>query len=221
VAAEDKLFATLDPTTRQLLLPGNRKLLLTDTVGFIRRLPHALVEAFKATLEEVVVADFLIHVIDVSSADAEKHRATTLAVLGELGAAERPVLTAFNKTDLATPEQLDAARRMDPGGVFVSALTGGGLDVLVEHCRELAAGGFAATELLVPHDRYDVVARLHAFGQVHAQEHTADGMLIHGRFPPGQAGFFAPFVVRSRPGASAKKEDADGAGDGGGALAAG
>ncbi len=90
VFVEDKLFATLDPTTRQLLLANNQKLLVTDTVGFIRRLPHGLVEAFKATLEEVVVADFLIHVLDVTTPNYEKHHATTLGVLSELGADNRP-----------------------------------------------------------------------------------------------------------------------------------
>jgi len=102
VLAEDKLFATLDPTTRQLELPGNRKVLITDTVGFIRRLPHGLVEAFKATLEEVVVADLLIHVLDATNPQVDKHRTTTLEVLAELGAGDRPTITVFNKIDLAT-----------------------------------------------------------------------------------------------------------------------
>ncbi len=221
VLAADKLFATLDPTTRQLVLPGNCKLLVTDTVGFIRRLPHGLVEAFKATLEEVVVADFLIHVIDATSDQADRHRATTLGVLGELGAADKPIVTVFNKTDLANGAQTRTARRLDPDGIFVSALTRAGLDLLEERCRELAAGGFAVTELLVPHDRYDVVARLHALGQVHDQEHTERGIRIHGRFPPAQAGYFAPFVVPPRRIRSVKKEDADGRGNPGDASAAG
>jgi len=97
VLAEDKLFATLDPTTRQLLLRGNQKLLVTDTVGFIRRLPHRLVEAFKATLEETIVADFLIHVLDVTNASVEHHHATTLSVLAELGAAEKTIATVFQQ----------------------------------------------------------------------------------------------------------------------------
>src|ERR1700712_3302831 len=97
VLAEDKLFATLDPTTRQLLLPNHQKLLITDTVGFIRRLPHGLVEAFKATLEEVVVADFLIHVLDVTNPNFEQHHETTLKVLEELGAGDQTIITVFNK----------------------------------------------------------------------------------------------------------------------------
>jgi GTP-binding protein HflX len=196
VLAEDKLFATLDPTTRQLTLPGNRKLLLTDTVGFIRRLPHGLVEAFKATLEEVVVADFLIHVLDVTSPHWEKHRTTTLEVLAELGAGDRPTLTVFNKTDAATAAQLRAARQLIPEGLFISAKTGAGLEALGESCLEIIASSLDTTELLVPHDRYDVIARLHALGHIYSQEHEEGGAHILGRFPATQAGYFAPFVVK-------------------------
>jgi GTPase len=198
VAAENRLFATLDPTTRQLALPGNRKLLLTDTVGFIRRLPHALVEAFKATLEEVIVADLLIHVLDATSPQFERHRATTLEVLAELGAADRPMLTVFNKTDAADPARLREARRLEPGALFISAKTGAGLDELRQACDEAVGRGLDSTELLVPHDRYDVIARLHQLGQVHTQEHKKGGVLISGRFPAAQAGYFRPFVLNGK-----------------------
>ena len=197
VFVEDKLFATLDPTTRQLALGNNQKLLITDTVGFIRRLPHDLVEAFKATLEEVVVADFLIHVLDVSNPDVEKHYTTTLAVLKELGADTKRLITVFNKIDIATEAQLGAARRLVPDALFVSAHTKAGLDVLQGHCVDLIAHEFGLTELLVPPDRYDVIARLHEIGHIHDQEHRDDGTLIHGRFPPAQSAFFAPFVVKA------------------------
>ena len=195
VLVEDKLFATLDPTTRQLVLPGNQKLLVTDTVGFIRRLPHGLVEAFKATLEEVIVADFLLHVIDVTNPNFEQHHATTLAVLAELGAAQQTMLTVFNKNDLADGAMRRRARHLAPEGLFVSARTGDGLAALAERCRELIAGQFGSTDLLVPHDRYDVIARLHELGHIHAQEHRDDGVFVQGRFPSAQAGFFGPFVV--------------------------
>jgi len=200
--AENKLFATLDPTTRQMVLPGNRKLLVTDTVGFIRRLPHGLVESFKATLEEVVVADFLIHVLDVTNANFEQHRATTLGVLGELGAVDKPTITVFNKTDAAGPAQIRAARQLVPDALFVSALTRAGLDELTERCRELVAGGLGSTDLLVPHDRYDVIAKLHALGHIHAQEHRDDGVLLQAYFPPAQARYFAPFTQTARKPAS-------------------
>jgi GTPase len=196
VLAADKLFATLDPTTRQLVLRGNQKVLVTDTVGFIRRLPHNLVEAFKATLEEVVVADFLIHVLDVTNPNVEHHLATTLEVLTELGAVDKTIVTVFNKIDAATPDMLTRARRLVPDALFVSAQTRAGLDTLEARCLELIAETHDGTELLVPHARYDVIARLHATGHVQSEEQRDDGVLLRGRFPPAQAAFFAPFVVR-------------------------
>jgi GTP-binding protein HflX len=195
VLAEDKLFATLDPTTRQLQLRGNHKLLVTDTVGFIRRLPHGLVEAFKATLEEVVVADFLIHVIDVANPNFEKHHATTLGVLAELGAADKTIVTVFNKLDAADDIMIQRARQLVPDALFVSARTRAGLDVLETRCVELIADEFGASELLVPHERYDVIARLHEFGDIQEQEQVDGAVRIKGRFPATQAGFFAPFIV--------------------------
>ena len=196
VLAADKLFATLDPTTRQLVLRGNQKVLVTDTVGFIRRLPHGLVEAFKATLEEVVVADFLVHVLDVTNPNVEHHHTTTLAVLAELGAAGKTMLTVFNKVDAATPTMVSRARTLSPDALFVSALTRQGLDQLEERCLELIAEAHAATELLVPHARYDVIARLHAVGHVQSEEQLDDAVRLIGRFPAAQAAYFAPFVVK-------------------------
>jgi GTPase len=194
VLAEDKLFATLDPTTRQMLLPGNQKLLLTDTVGFIRRLPHGLVEAFKATLEEVLVADFLIHVVDITSPHFEKHRETTLSVLAELGAGNRPVLNVFNKVDLADAIEIRAAKRAVPDAFLVSAVTGKGIEELKERCQQMIVNDIGSVKLLVPHDRYDLVAKLHALGDVQSKEHTEAGVLLTGRFPPSQAGLIKPYL---------------------------
>lgn len=205
VLAADKLFATLDPTTRQLVLRGNQKLLVTDTVGFIRRLPHGLVEAFKATLEEVVVADFLIHVLDVTNPNVEHHHATTLGVLDELGAGDNTIVTVFNKVDAADAAMISRARRLAPDAIFVSALTKEGLDTLEKRCLELIADTLGATELFVPHDRYDVIAKLHALGHIHEQENEDDGIRIKGRIPATQASFFKPFVVNAAKGAVAKK----------------
>jgi GTPase len=196
VLAADKLFATLDPTTRQLVLRGNQKLLVTDTVGFIRRLPHGLVEAFKATLEEVVVADFLLHVIDVTNPNFEQHHATTLAVLEELGAADQTIVTVFNKVDTADATMLHRARRLVADPLFVSAITRQGMDALEARCLELIAEAHASTEMLVPHERYDVIARLHQVGHVQSEEQRDDGVHLRGRYPPTQAAYFAPFVVR-------------------------
>jgi GTP-binding protein HflX len=195
VLAEDKLFATLDPTTRQLLMPNHQKLLVTDTVGFIRRLPHGLVEAFKATLEEVVVADFLIHVLDVTNPNFEHHHATTLSVLTELGANNKTIVTVFNKVDAADDAMRAHARHLAPDGLFVSAITGEGIDTLMGRCAELIADEFGATDLFIPHSRYDVIAKLHALGHVQNEEQRDDGVYIQGRFPASQSALFAPFVV--------------------------
>ena len=195
VLAEDKLFATLDPTTRQLVLPNRQKLLITDTVGFIRRLPHGLVEAFKATLEEVIVADFIIHVVDVTDPNFVHHHATTLSVLAELGASGQPMVTAFNKVDAANDTMRAHARHLAADGFFVSAHTGEGIDALLGRCAELIAHEFGSVELFVPHSRYDVIAKLHALGHVQNEEQRDDGILIQGRFPASQAALFAPFVV--------------------------
>lgn len=195
VLAEDKLFATLDPTTRQLVLRGNQKLLVTDTVGFIRRLPHGLVEAFKATLEEAMVANFLVHVLDVTTPNLAAHHATTLAVLKELGAEGKRILTVFNKVDAATEGQLNTARQLDPAGIFVSAHTGQGLESLVDHCLELIADAFGSMELVIPHSRYDLIAKLHTIGHVQNEEQEDDGVRLHVRIPPSQMAPFAPFIV--------------------------
>ena len=200
VLAEDKLFATLDPTTRQLLLRGNQKLLVTDTVGFIRRLPHGLVEAFKATLEEAMVANFLIHVLDVTTPNLAAHHTTTLSVLKELGAEGKRILTVFNKVDAATEAQLNTARLLDAEGIFVSAHTGQGLDLLVDHCLELIADAFGSMELFIPHSRYDLIAKLHAIGHVQNEEQEDTGVRLHVRIPPSQMSPFAPFVVTADTG---------------------
>ncbi len=195
VLAVDKLFATLDPTTRQLELPDGRTLLLTDTVGFIRRLPHRLVEAFKATLEEVVVADFLIHLLDASNPNSDQHHATTLAVLGELGAADRPTITVFNKIDAIDAKTLARLRAQHPAAFFISVHTGAGLDKLLRRCEELAVDDYESAELLIPHSRYDIVGRLHSIGQVRKQESVDAGVRLSGRFPVKFSALYRPFLL--------------------------
>ena len=195
VLAVDKLFATLDPTTRQFVLPDGRTLLVTDTVGFIRRLPHRLVEAFKATLEEVVVSDFLIHVIDVTNPNFEQHHATTLAVLAELGAADKPTITVFNKVDAASAHTVARVRAQHPEALFISAHAGTGLEALLRRCEELAVDNLEPLELLVPHSRYDIVAKLHATGHVRKQESLDVGVRLSGRFPPKSAALYTPFIL--------------------------
>jgi GTP-binding protein HflX len=193
---EDKLFATLDPTTRQLTLPGGQFLLLTDTVGFIRRLPHDLVDAFKATLEEVVVADFLVHVIDVTNPDLEEHAKTTLAVLDEIGAAGKRTVTVFNKIDLlGDPERVRSLHLRHPDAIEVSALTGTGIDGLLHRMTEILHEETKPVELLIPHDRYDILARLHHAGGVQRRETRDDGVHVVGRFPAGLTGLISPFRI--------------------------
>ncbi|HEY4246806.1 MAG TPA: GTPase HflX [Lacunisphaera sp.] len=195
VLAADKLFATLDPTTRQLTLPDGRTLLLTDTVGFIRRLPHRLVEAFKATLEEVVVADFLIHLLDATNPNVDQHHATTLSVLGELGAADRPMITVFNKIDAIDANTLTRLRAGHPEALFISVHSGAGLDHLLRRCEELAVDDQDFVELLIPHNRYDAVAKLHEVGRVKSQDSLDEGTKISGRFPRKFSALYMPFVV--------------------------
>jgi GTPase len=195
VLAADKLFATLDPTTRQLELPDGRTLLMTDTVGFIRRLPHRLVEAFKATLEEVVVSDFVIHLLDVANPNVEHHFATTMDVLGELGAADKPMIIVFNKVDAADPHTLDLMRARHPKALFISVRSGEGLDRLLARCVELAIDDHLSADLLIPHDRYDVVGKLHELGTVREQDTLDDGVLISGRFPLKHRALFEPFIA--------------------------
>jgi len=204
VLAADKLFATLDPTTRQLQLPDGRILLATDTVGFIRRLPHRLVEAFKATLEEVVVADFIIHVLDVANPNVAHHFATTMEVLGELGASDKPIITVFNKVDAADKQTLALIRAQHPEALFISVHTGEGLDRLLARCEELAVDDHESIELLIPHDRYDIVSKLHHAGQVRTQESRDEGVFIAGRFPAKLKALFTPFLApepRKKPAA--------------------
>jgi GTP-binding protein HflX len=206
VLAANKLFATLDPTTRQLELPDGRLLLATDTVGFIRRLPHRLVEAFKATLEEVVVADFIIHVLDVANPNVAHHFATTMDVLGELGAADKPIITVFNKVDAADKQTLALIRAQHPDALFISVHTGEGLDRLLARCEELAVDDHESVELLIPHDRYDIVSKLHQAGQVRTQESRDEGVFIAGRFPIKQKTLFSPFLApESRKKSAGKK----------------
>lgn len=206
VLAEDKLFATLDPTTRQIVLPNHQKLLLTDTVGFIRRLPHRLVEAFKATLEEVVVSDFLIHVIDVSNPDFEKHHATTLSVLDELGAADKTIITVFNKTDLADDTARAHARALVPDACLVSAETGENIDILLARCAGLIADQYAPAKLFIPHSRYDLVAKLHKLGHVQHEEQFDGGVYLEGRIPPSQSAIYESYKVAKKPGKKRRRD---------------
>jgi GTPase len=183
VFVEDALFATLDPTTRRVNLGGGKPVLLTDTVGFVRNLPHGLIEAFKSTLEETVLADLLIHVLDASDPDVSEHYAATMKVLVELGAADQPSILAFNKIDSA--ESADTLRFLGerhPGAFFISVKTGEGLPALVS---EIVARLYAeaAGVYRIPADRYDLVARLRREAMVESEGWDEGSSLVTARIP--------------------------------------
>ena len=196
VLAENKLFATLDPTTRKLTLPDKAELLLTDTVGFVRKLPHSLVEAFKSTLEEALLADFLLLVLDVSSPHVCSHWETTLSVLNELGAADKPMLVVFNKSDLQNdPVALARIRSLAPDGIFVSGLRRTGFDALFQALSLRARRDTMVMEIAVPPLRQDLMALAHAKGKIYESEWAEDGtFLATVEFPQSIRHKFEPYV---------------------------
>ncbi|HRD64303.1 MAG TPA: GTPase HflX [Nocardioides sp.] len=197
VLAEDKLFATLDPTTRRVELPDGQPLLLTDTVGFVRNLPHRLVEAFKATLEEAVLADFLVHVLDASSPEVYVFHETTLSVLRELGAADKPTVTVLNKIDLldGDEDRLHELRsRFDRSAVCVSVKTGEGIPELVHRLSDMMIDRVARLRLRIPQARQDLVALLHREGKVVTQDYEGNDILLTSIVPHALRHRFEPFV---------------------------
>jgi GTP-binding protein HflX len=194
VLVEDRLFATLDATTRRLSLPGGEAVLLTDTVGFITKLPTQLVEAFKSTLEVVVDADLLVHVVDAAAAEPEEQIAAVDAVLAEIGAGDVPQLLVANKVDL----EPDGAKRLvvdHAGSVAVSARSGEGVDDLLRTVGDRLRGLTTVTELVVPFDRGDVLASLHREGEVLVEAPTDLGMRVRARLDDVSASRLAEFVV--------------------------
>ena len=184
VFVEDKLFATLDPTTRRIDLPGGQPLLLTDTVGFVRKLPHRLIEAFKSTLEEAILSDFLVHLLDASQPEIFTFHRTTMEVLAELGASDKRVLTVFNKVDLIQDDHtLNALRRHFPDALFISTRTGEGLPELLARMADQLAGRSGRVELLLPAERSDLLSTLHRYGQVISTAYEAGGARVHAVVP--------------------------------------
>ncbi len=195
VLAENRLFATLDPRTRRLDLPGGEMVLLSDTVGFVRKLPHQLVQAFRSTLDEVAEADLLVHVVDASASDPRAHMDAVRAVLREIGADDVPELIVFNKADLA---DLDDARRLvqsHPGSVLLSAETGEGLERLLTAIGDRLREMTHVVELVVPYDRGDVVAAVHRHGEVVSECHDPDATRMWARIRPEDLGRFREFVA--------------------------
>ena len=174
VLVEDKLFATLDPVMRAVSLPENRECLLVDTVGFIRKLPHQLVEAFHSTLEEALCADLIVVVSDVSSPFYHQQRETVFAVLDQLGAGDKPVLEALNKADKANLEGMIEP----PGAVLISARTGEGLEALLSEIARRVAALRHPVELLVPYEKGAALSLIHEKGQVLSEEYGAEGTTV-------------------------------------------
>jgi len=177
----DKLFATLDPTSRRLKLPNGRMVVLTDTVGFIRKLPHRLVDSFKATLEEALVADLVLHLVDFSNPQYEAQMLTTDDVLGELGAAEKELITVFNKMDLVENDlEKFKAKKLTGRSVFISANTGEGIDLLLAELEHFFASSAKPENFTLPYNRYDLVARLKSQGGLIFEETTEEGYFVKG-----------------------------------------
>jgi GTP-binding protein HflX len=187
VLVEDALFATLDPAVRRALTPSGRAFTLTDTVGFVRHLPHQLVDAFRSTLEETAKADLIVHVVDGSDPEPEAQIAAVRGVLAEIGAADVPELVVVNKIDAADPVVLQALRAREPGSISVSAKTGAGLAALRDVIEAALPRLETQVRVVVPYGRGDLVARAHADGEVLHAEHVADGTLLDARVPPGLA----------------------------------
>ncbi len=186
VLVDDSLFATLDPAVRKARTPAGRPFTLTDTVGFVRHLPHQLVEAFRSTLEEVAEADLILHVVDGSDPDPRAQLAAVREVLGEIGAGKVPELVVVNKADVADPIAVDGLRLHEQGALLVSARTGEGLPALLSELERRLPRDLQIT-VLVPYDRGDLVARAHREGEVLTVTHGQDGTELTARVPPGLA----------------------------------
>lgn len=195
VLVEDKLFATLDPTTRRVKLPGGREVLFTDTVGFIHKLPTMLVAAFRATLEEISEADLLIHVVDITSPAVLGQCRAVAKVLKEVGADHIPIITALNKIDkLESPAAVQEMLKQFPNSVGISALTGEGVDRLLELVDRTLTQQMIDVVVRIPFSAGELVSLFHRFGSIEKEEHTPEGVEIVGQLPVDLAGRFAPYM---------------------------
>ena len=194
VLVEDRLFATLDPTTRRLALPGGEPVLVTDTVGVVRRLPHGLIEAFKGTLEVASDADFLVHVVDASAADPEGQIDAVRQVLTEIDAHTVAELIVFNKSDINDDHGLTLVGRHQ-GSVAISAVTGEGIESFLASLADRLRTLTIPVELLIPYDRGDVLASVHREGEVVSTSHEELGVRIRARLADASAGRLSEFVV--------------------------
>jgi GTP-binding protein HflX len=200
VLVEDRLFSTLDPTARRLELPDGRRAVLTDTVGFVKKLPHTLVEAFRSTLEETKSSDLLLHVVDGAQPDPDGQVEAVRRVLAEIGAQDIPTTLALNKRDLLSDAGAAALGARYPGAVFVSALTGEGLPELLDVLADRVAAARLVVELLVPFDRGDVRSRLHEDAEVIDEAFEAEGSRLRVRTSQVVLARFEEFLVDGEEG---------------------
>ena len=198
VLVEDKLFATLDPTIRLLVLPSGRKVLLADTVGFIRKLPHALIAAFRATLEEVIYADVLMHVIDAGAPDWQEQSQAVYAVLKELDAAEKPMITVMNKTDTLVGPAKFQQLFWKAGSVGISAKEGSGLESLFAAMDELLGRLNQTATLLIPYEESGRLNLLFEQAVVQSKEYKPEGIEVKALLPPAVAGQLAAFIISGK-----------------------
>lgn len=194
VLVEDALFATLDPTTRRSTTADGRVYTLTDTVGFVRHLPHDLVEAFKSTLEESTQADLLLHVVDGSDADPVGQIDAVHTVLNDIGAGDVPEQLVINKLDLASAEAVTTLRHLYPDAIFVSARSGEGIEPLRALTESRLPSPDVEVRALVPYDRGDLIDRIHRHGQLITTEHTGEGTRVVARVHPDLAGELARYA---------------------------
>jgi GTP-binding protein HflX len=199
VIVANQLFATLDPTTRRIELPNGRAATLSDTVGFVSKLPHDLVEAFRSTLEEVSRADLVLHVADASSVDVDQQIGAVRSVLEEIGAGGVPEVLALNKSDLLDHDGVDRVTARFARGVPISALAGEGLDALLERIERDLPRPPVELRALIPYEREDLVARLHRDADVLETERTDEGTIVHARVGDRDAAELEPFILSSRP----------------------
>jgi GTP-binding protein HflX len=195
VLVENALFATLDATVRKSVTADGRLYTLADTVGFVRNLPHQLVEAFRSTLEEVADSDVIVHVVDGSHPDPASQLATVRDVIGEVGARDLPEIVVFNKADLIGPDDRMVLRGLEPGAIFASARTGEGIDEVLAAISRLLPDTSIEVELVVPYDRGDLISALHERGRVLSTEYVENGTRVTARIQPEFESVFGAFAV--------------------------
>ncbi|WP_345761390.1 GTPase HflX [Diaminobutyricibacter sp. McL0608] len=195
VLVENALFATLDSTVRKSVTADGRLYTLADTVGFVRNLPHQLVEAFRSTLEEVADSDVIVHVVDASHPDPASQLATVRDVIGEVGARDLPELVVFNKADLVGDDERLVLRGLEPGAIFASARTGEGIDDVLAAIARLIPDPSIELELVIPYDRGDLISALHERGRVMSTEYVDDGTKVTARVLPEYEAVFSAFAV--------------------------